>query len=343
MNKLLLAYLRNAVRAKLSRSPWFEPMVATLYVTPFCNLRCTYCEDFGAQRNDDYRGQLLAGEQQKRIFEMLAEVSDVLYVTGGEPTMRSDLADLLHHARVCGFGYLAMNTNALTLRDHEAVLDELDMLVVSLDSLEHGRFDSVLVQNRAQIRTLIDNVRWAARLQRERRFTLSITSVVTPGRVDEARRVRDFCFEIGAQFAAQHLSIGRLPSAELDSDPEFHAFMEELIADKRRGLPISGSELYLRRTRTMEPYACTPTVAPHVDWRGRLAYPCRELPHHIQVDMLAAGSYAAAFAEAKRRYGPPPSDCSRCGERCYVELSMLVRKPTALAREALGYLRARAT
>ena len=339
MQKLLAAYVKNAVRAKLTRSAHFDPMVATMYVTPMCNLRCTYCEDFGAHRNDGFRGQTLDGDQLRRIVELLSEVSDVLYVTGGEPTMCPDLLRVLRHTRACGFDYVAMNTNALTLRDHEAILDYLDMLVISLDSIAEGRFDSVLGQRADHIATLLDNVRWAASLQKERGFTLSVTSVVTPGRVDHARAVRDFCFQIGAQYAAQHLSVNRLPSEELDRDPDFREFMDELLWAKRRGLPVSGSELYLRRTN--EPYACTPTVAPHVDWLGRLAYPCRELPDHVLVDLLAAGSYAAAVAEAERRYGPPPGNCSRCGERCYVELSQLVRNPSALAREAIGYLRAR--
>src|SRR5690242_7739251 len=137
MQKLLTAYVKNAVRAKLTKSPHFDPMVATLYVTPMCNLRCTYCDDFGAHRNDGFRGQTLSGEQLRRVVEMLSEVSDVLYLTGGEPTLCPDLLGVLRHAKSCGFDYVAMNTNALTLRDHEAIMDYLDMLVISLDSMEH--------------------------------------------------------------------------------------------------------------------------------------------------------------------------------------------------------------
>jgi hypothetical protein len=196
-----------------------------------------------------------------------------------------------------------------------------------------------LAERPDQIDRLLENVRWAAGQQQARGFTLTVTCVITPGRVDHARRVRDFCFSIGAQFSAQHLSEHRMPSAALDADAEFHALMEELVAAKRRGLPVSGSELYLGNSRSAVPFSCTPTAAPHVDWLGRLAYPCRELPDHVLVDLLAAGSYRAALEEAARRYGPPPQGCSRCGERCYVELSTLVRRPTALAREAYGYLR----
>ena len=340
MQKMLLAFLKNTVRARFTNSVWFDPIVATMYVTPMCNLRCNYCYDFGAQRNESFRGQLLPLAQMKRIAEMLAVECDFLYVTGGEPLMNPDIAEILAHARRSGFKYVAMNTNALLLRDNEEVLKYLDNLVISVDSLDIGRRDDTLAAQPDNIRKLLDNVRWAAANQKAGGYTLTITSVISPGLVADARRVMEFCFEIGAQFSAQHLSApDRMPDAELDRDPEFGRFMADLLAAKRAGKPVSGSELYLNHVQEAIPYACTPTVSPRVDWMGRLAYPCRELPNHIWVDMLGAGSYRAALAEAEKQWGAPPGDCSRCGERCYVELSTLVRNPTKFASEAVGYLR----
>lgn len=338
MRKLVTAYIKNSFRAAFTDANWFDPMLPTLYVTPMCNLRCDYCEDFGAQRNDGYRGSVLPLEKMKRLVEIIVDACDALYVTGGEPTMRTDLVEILAHARKRGVKYLAMNTNAMLLQDHEAILPHLDNLVISLDSMESGRWDSTLVGQPTQVAKLIENVRWAAARQREHGFTLTVTCVVMPGRVPAARQVRDFCFSIGAQFSAQHLSHQRIPVPELRQDPDFLRFIDELIAGKKRGLPVSGSELYLNSIKTRPPWSCTPTATPHVDWLGRLGYPCRQLPDHVLVDLIAAGSIKAAQAEGKRRYGAPPRDCDRCGERCYVEISTLVRHPTAAAREMVGYL-----
>jgi MoaA/NifB/PqqE/SkfB family radical SAM enzyme len=274
------------------------------------------------------------------VVELLAEVSAVLYITGGEPTMRTDLVEILKHARKSGISYIAMNTNALLLRDHEEILDLLDNLVISVDSLEVGRRDTVLATQPENIQKLLDNVRWAATQQKARGFTLTITSVLTPGQIADARKVRDFTYSIGAQYSCQGVSVERLPSVDLPKDPEYHAFLNELIADKRSGKNISGSELYLSGVRDHRPYQCTPTAAPHVDWLGRLAYPCREMPDHIWIDLAEAGSYKAALAEGERQYhAPPPTDCMRCGERCYVEVSTLVRNPGKLPFEVAGYLK----
>ena len=343
MRKLLKAYLKNTARVWFTGSPWFDPLLPTLYVTALCNLRCTYCEDFGAHRNAEYRHQSLPTDQVKRLIDMLADECDLLYVTGGEPTMRPDLAELLRHGRARGLRYLAMNTNAVRLRDHREVLDLVDNLVISLDDLEAGRWDSSLAADSERVRELLDNVRWAAAEQRRRRRALTVTCVVTPGRVDAARRVRAFVHDLGAEFSAQHLSVARVPSAALSADPDYAAFMRELRADKRAGRGVSGSDLYLARPGASATEGCTPTAAPHVDWMGRLAFPCRELPDHVLVDLLEAGSLRAALREGARRWGAPPADCRRCGERCYVEISTLVRHPTALAREALNYLRSPAT
>jgi MoaA/NifB/PqqE/SkfB family radical SAM enzyme len=343
MRKLVEAYVKNAARALFTGSTWFDPMLPTLYVTPLCNLRCTYCADFGAHRNQEYKNQVLPLRDMTRLVDILADECDLLYVTGGEPTMRADLPDILRHARRRKLRYVAMNTNALLLRDHAEVLDLVDNLVISVDDLASGRWDSTLLGPGSQAaRKLMENVRWAAGEQARRHFTLTVTCVVMPGRVAAARRVRDFVYSVGAQFSAQHLSEDRVPALALRDDPDFQSFVDELVAEKRAGRSVSGSELYLSSMRDQKPYACTPTAAPHVDWLGRLAYPCRELPNHVLIDVLEAGSYRAALAEGARRWGAPPRDCHRCGERCYVEISTLVRRPQALAREVFGYLKSAA-
>src|SRR2546423_13391191 len=165
MQKLFWSYIKNAARAKLTRSSWFDPMIATMYVTPMCNLRCTYCDDFGAHRNDMFKGQIISLDHMKRVASMLAAEADVLYITGGEPTMRTDLVEVLRHARKEGFKYIAMNTNATKLHDHADVLDQLDNLVISVDSMDIPRRDPTLATQPKMMAKILDNARWAASQQ----------------------------------------------------------------------------------------------------------------------------------------------------------------------------------
>lgn len=210
-----------------------------------------------------------------------------------------------------------------------------DSLVISLDDLDAGRWESTLPADPKRVKSVLDNVRRAAGEQVRRRFTLTVTCVVTPGRVDAARRVRDFVYESGAQFSAQYLSVKRVPSPELTADPEYAAFM--------------GSCWLTREQDAASPGASS-------TWRAR--EPARRRPVRRRLRRTStgwvgspthAGSYPITFwwtywlpdrcgtCCAKRRAAGlhPSEDCPRCGERCYVEISSLVRQPTSLAREAI--------
>jgi MoaA/NifB/PqqE/SkfB family radical SAM enzyme len=337
--------IKNIARAKLTSSVYFDPIMPTLYVTPLCNLRCTYCADFGAHRNSEYMSQVLPLETMKRLVRIIRDACEVLYITGGEPLLRPDIVELLAYIRAQKFLYLAMNTNGLLLHTRPEVVKCVDNLVISMDGLDEGRDDPELPKQEKQVRQLLDNIAWAASLRKSNpKFVCTVTSVVRPGRVAEARRVMEHCFSVGADFSIQHLTViddklGAVPSPNLVADPEFPAFLNEMIAAKRKGLPVSGSELYLSSIRDHKRFACAPTVVPHIDFRGQVSYPCRELRGHVLVDLLAAGSLAAAMREGAKRYGSPPKDCSQCPDRCYVEVSALIRRPSTLFGAVSGYIK----
>lgn len=337
--------LKNIARAKLTSSVEFDPILPTLYLTPLCNLRCTYCADFGAHRNAEYMSQVLPLETMQRLIRMLRDACETLYLTGGEPLLRPDIVELLAYARAQKFVYLAMNTNGLLLHTRPEVVKYLDNLVISMDGLDEGRDDPELPKQKNHIKQLLDNIAWAASLRKTNpKFVCTVTSVVRPGRVAEARRVMEHCFSVGADFSIQHLTViqegvGAVPSPKLVEDPEFPAFLDAMIAAKRKGLPVSGSELYLRTIRDRKRFACTPTVVPHVDYRGWLSYPCREIKGYVKVDMLKAGSLKAAMREGAKLYGKPPRDCSQCPDRCYVETSALINRPSSLFASVTGYLK----
>jgi MoaA/NifB/PqqE/SkfB family radical SAM enzyme len=344
MRKLIASCVKNIARAHFTTSVQFAPMLPTLYVTPLCNLRCTYCADFGAHRNSEFRGQVLPLETIQRLIRIIRKDCDVLYLTGGEPLLRPDIVEILAYARAQKFLYLAMNTNGLLLHTQPEVVQHLDNLVISMDGLDEGRDDPELSKQPHQLRLLLDNIAWAASLRKTNpKFVCTVTTVVRPGRVAEARRVMEHCFSVGADFSIQHLTVlddklGAVPSPKLVADPEFPAFLDAMIKAKRAGLPVSGSELYLRIIRDRQRFSCTPTAVPHIDFRGQLAYPCRELLDHVKVDLLQAGSLTAGLREGARLYGSPPKACSQCPDRCYVETAAMVNRPGTLVRTVFSYL-----
>jgi cyclic pyranopterin phosphate synthase len=107
-------------------------------VTDRCNLRCTYCTLPTAARG------LLSTDEIVRIVRVAASLGIVkIRLTGGEPTLRADLADLTRRAAaVEGIREVVMTTNGLRLRPLARALRDAGLrgVNVSLDSLQPGRF-----------------------------------------------------------------------------------------------------------------------------------------------------------------------------------------------------------
>ena len=119
---------------------------ARVSVTDRCNLRCRYC--MPAQGMEWIpRPDVLTRAEIARVVRVLAAggVTDVR-VTGGEPLMRRDLADILADvAATPGVREVSITTNGVLLADHldDLVRAGLSRVNISVDSLDPDRFEAV--------------------------------------------------------------------------------------------------------------------------------------------------------------------------------------------------------
>ncbi|MCC7207046.1 MAG: radical SAM protein, partial [Anaerolineae bacterium] len=97
-----------------------QTCTALLEVTQRCDLRCPFCfADAGAAAPPDPSLAVIEG-----WFRRLLDAGGPCNVqlSGGEPTMRDDLPDIVALGRALGFGFIQVNTNGLRLaRDAEYV------------------------------------------------------------------------------------------------------------------------------------------------------------------------------------------------------------------------------
>ncbi len=112
-------------------------------VTDRCNLRCTYCmpaEVFGPDYAFLPRTELLSFEEIERLARAFIELGvQKLRITGGEPTLRRDLPELIARlSRIDGVQDIGMTTNGLLLPRYAADLKAagLRRVTVSIDSLD---------------------------------------------------------------------------------------------------------------------------------------------------------------------------------------------------------------
>jgi GTP 3',8-cyclase len=119
-------------------------------VTDRCNFRCTYCmPPEGLPWLP--KSEVLSFEEIERVVRLLVE-SGVrsIKVTGGEPLVRRDVAQLVRTLRaIDGSLDISMTTNGYLLAQHAAELAEagLDRVTVSVDSLIRHRFAEMTLRD----------------------------------------------------------------------------------------------------------------------------------------------------------------------------------------------------
>ncbi|HEX6331796.1 MAG TPA: GTP 3',8-cyclase MoaA [Actinomycetota bacterium] len=115
-------------------------------VTDRCNFRCTYCMPAEGLAWLP-KSEILTFEELTRLLRLFVRLGiGSVKVTGGEPTVRADLPDLVRMFREAAPGIdLSMTTNGVLLDRLAVPLAEagLDRVTISLDSLLRHRFQEM--------------------------------------------------------------------------------------------------------------------------------------------------------------------------------------------------------
>jgi len=95
-----------------------QSVLTNLLVTNRCNIRCSYCfMNAGASGNvyEPTLDQLRDIMKKARSEESIG--SKAIQITGGEPTIREDLFDIIKIAKELGFSHVQVNSNGLKLAE----------------------------------------------------------------------------------------------------------------------------------------------------------------------------------------------------------------------------------
>jgi len=114
-----------------------------LEVTKRCNLRCRFCFANGGDEAEEPSLDAL----KAAVTDIVAKCGRVLLqLSGGEPTLRDDLPELVRHAKKAGCSYVQLNTNGLRLADDEAYAKSLrdaglDIVFLQFDGTEEKIYE----------------------------------------------------------------------------------------------------------------------------------------------------------------------------------------------------------
>ena len=148
-----------------------------LEVTQRCNLGCPFCFAAAPQTHSDPSLETI--EAWLRML-LLSGGPFNLQLSGGEPTMRDDLAAIIARARSMGFSFLQLNTNGIRLREDTGYLRSLKEAGLSCVFLQ---FDGVTEEVHEQIRgrRLLATKQEVIRLCREEGLGVVLVPTLVPG------------------------------------------------------------------------------------------------------------------------------------------------------------------
>ncbi len=298
-------HLRLAARFLRHRFAPVHPFEVQAMLLNACNLRCTYCSC------PDLPTRLLTTEQWLAIVRELAALGTLrLKWQGGEPTLRKDFRTLCAAVRAAGIR-CAVVTNGTTIPDDPSLLDHLDEVVFSLDSLDPATNDRVRGEGVcAAVQRAIEVARRAPRPPR-----LYINMVVMRANLDHIEAMLRFCEAQGIGLNVQPAVFGLANYAEaarplaLDNT-ETRDMFGALARWKRAGRPLMfaaatyenatrwGDYGELLRPSTGRTTCVMGRVYVHIEPNGDV-FPCVQTTATFRAKNLIADGVSAALAHAQ--------------------------------------------
>lgn len=301
-------YFRNGWRRHLLRTNVVAPYAVTFYVTHKCNLACSYC----TQKEPDVFSDELPTKETLQLLKRIRRETDSIVITGGEPTLRADIEEIVETARFdCKFHSLLLITNGTLLDRKPRILGAVTGLVVSLDALAADPTNPL--SKPAALPRVLENLAFAKEgLGSPRRITIS--TVIEEWNIGEVERLLDWCGEQGFVFAAQSAQAEKMPNLALLRNPRYHALVDKIIERRRAGTQaINGTPKTIETLLRFREFQCYPTMFPRVYPNGDVFYPCEPL-RKIAGNLLRDGSLRKIFARGKEMYGDIPP----CQGICYL-------------------------
>jgi MoaA/NifB/PqqE/SkfB family radical SAM enzyme len=346
----------NARRERAGRED-LVPLYFIWTMLRSCNFHCDYCDDHRGNKYPDLDNRgVLDTDRAIRLLEIMRTRAPSVYFAGGEPTLRKDLPAITRAARDLDYYPIIINTNGSAIDRRladpawKSWLADMDIVIVSLDGLETSALATMWRYRKAH--EVVRNLLLLRELAAEQRFKLMVNCVIQPGRLHHARAVLDLANDLGIWFCPVPLNVGPAISDRLAGDADYRALAELILERKRAGYRITGSLRMNRRLLAAEPLDCRNSLKPHIDYDGRLIWPCKASVNvdPVAIDVLAFDDVDSLYDHAVAAIDPTGfqgDGPDQCGASCNWAQNYStdayahgLRHPLSLVRDVGSFLRA---
>jgi len=295
------------------------PLFATYNVTFRCNSRCEYCEYWRSSWPE------LGANESITVIKRIAESgARMLDFSGGEPTLRNDIGDLIMLSHDLGL-FTTMNTNGLAVRNDmiSKFRAGLEAITVSIDGPEevHDKVRGI----KGGYRKAIESIK----TYRASGIRTGISTVLSTQNRGKIKMMLSNIIDVVDFVTVQPQN----PPTGIPPDPE------DISAIRELGSKLIVPKEYLRHieyysTNRFEKMCDAIELYFSVDPEGYLN-PCPQRSD-IKIGKLTEHSYQELVNKYYPAFKDKVSACNGCYLACTVALSMQMKEPiTSSAKMAL--------
>lgn len=188
-----------------------------LEITKRCNMDCTYCFA-DPQKNEEPDMSMI----RHFIDDLTEPGKTLLQLSGGEPTVRGDLPEIVAYAKQAGCKYVQLNSNGLRLANEESFVKRLADAGLSFVFMQ---FDGVedSIYKKLRRRPMLDIKKQAIENCGKYGIGVTLVPVIVPGlNVDQIGDIIRFAIERSPYVRGVHFQpvsyFGRIPKIPEEKD-----------------------------------------------------------------------------------------------------------------------------
>ena len=286
------------------------PLLCGHKLTYNCNLRCKMCPFWKRPNRDSSTAR--EKEILRRIYD--SGVFGIAF-EGGEPLLRTDLAEILAFSRSLPL-HTSLVTNGTLLESRiEEIASYINGVVyVSLDGMEetHDAIRGVSGCFRKAVRGIM--------AYREK-VSVTINTTIMAENIHEIEDLVKLAKELDAKISVAVAHEYCNAKASAPASHEIKDVAEKLVEMKKKGYPLVNSISYFRVIAKEKNWTCKPWSLVNVGPEGKLVLPCyvrNEYATSVSVFETSIKTAISGFDWKETQ------NCQNCTLHCYVEPSLVL-------------------
>jgi MoaA/NifB/PqqE/SkfB family radical SAM enzyme len=288
---LIKNFIKDAVKVKLYNHPRLDPLILAYFVTFRCNFKCTYCGY--SRQNYSQKFSEVGTQTAKKIMAICRKAVPAIAFSGGEPLIRDDIVEIVKFAKALNYKPISLFTNTLLLPQREEILDDIDFLQMSLDTLDEKKQDRI--NGRTGVgKKVKEHIQRYALLQREKNFRINMNCVIGTHNIDDVPDLIDFAIESNVRLTiSPQLDESGGPVKELFSkkiEKKYINVITKILETKSKNNVILDIRPFLEHLKNFQSFKCYPSLSARVYPDGSFIFPCPNLCNNI-INVFEAGSW----------------------------------------------------